>query len=459
MKKYSFNILPLAFAALLTASCQESELDLEPVLSTTTSTIFNSKEKIESNLLGIYADAKSLLAFKGVAYNDVRGEDVVSLSPNTYECYSVYEMAIGLSTADNTDTWAALYKVVNEANTFLENLDKAKDVAGNGYAQYAAEAKFLRALSYYHLNKLYAAPYALNPDGLSVPLRLKAESGTADNDLVQSTTKEVYAQVLDDLSDANIAALPAGGKTYAAVTRASQGAAHVLRQRVYLEQQDWQKAIVEGKAVTGYSLTKTVADAFSTYINSEAIFSFPMEPTNKGANQTALAYYYATGALFVIDTQYGYPAHKAYALPADTRISLLTEPVGGNLKLKKYPDSSSYLDWTPVFRLAEVKLNLAEAYANANMTKDAIEQLSDVRRRSIAASDDIIDLTALSGNELLEAISLERRAEFVGEGLRALDATRHAETIVKRNGTFTPQTNGYVWPIPTSERTVNKLIK
>lgn len=459
MKTNIYKILPLAFAALLTASCQESELDLEPVLSTTTNSIFQSKDKIEANLLGIYSDAKSFLAFKGVAYNDVRGDDVVSLSPNIYECYSVYEMAIGLSTSDNTDAWAALYKVINEANTFLANVEQAKVVAGSDYDRYVAEAKFLRALSYYHLNKFFAAPYSLQPDGLSVPLRLNAESSTANNSLAQSTTAEVYEQILSDLSNDNIASLPSGGNTYDGVTRASQAAAHVLRQRVQLELGNWQEAIAEGKAVTGYSLAASVASVFANSINSEVIFSFPMAPTNKGGNQTALSYYYATGRLFVIDTQYSYAANPAYSLPADARIAELTEPVEGNLKLMKFTDLANYLDWTPVFRLAEVKLNLAEAYAKAGQQDDAIKELEAVRRRSIAEADDVINLSSLSGSDLLNAIYLERRAELVGEGIRALDLTRRGESIVKRNGTFSPSTNGYVWPIPTSERVVNKLIK
>jgi hypothetical protein len=46
----------------------------------------------------------------------------------------------------------------------------------------------------------------------------------------------------------------------------------------------------------------------------------------------------------------------------------------------------------------------------------------------------------------------------VGEGLRSIDIHRRAQTYVKRNGTFTVNSNGYIWPIPTSERSANHLI-
>lgn len=458
MKKTLY--IPLITAVLsLTACDSEDYLDKKPVLSTTSSTIFSSKDKIEANLLGIYGSAKSFLAYKGAAYNDVRGEDIASLSSNIYECYSVYEMVVGISTADNSTTWSNLYSAINEANTFLENIEKAKDVVGDDYDQYVAEAKFVRAWCYYTLNKLYGKPYVTDPTSLSVPLRLKAENSTANDALAQSTVAEVYAQVLADLSDENIAALPQGGATYDGETRASKAAALTLRQRVHLEEQDWKKAIADGLAVTGYSLESTVAEVFNTNINSEVIFSFPMADTNKGGSQQSLAYYYYSGTVFVVDPIFSYRSKDAYNLDKDTRISLLQEKTDDNYKLKKFTDASSFLDWVPLLRYAEVKLNLAEAYYQDGQEDKARQQLSDVRRRSISEQDDILDISGLSGIALRDAIYLERRAEFVGEGLRSLDITRRAENFVKRNGTFTVNDDGYTWPIPTSERVNNNLIK
>lgn len=228
---------------------------------------------------------------------------------------------------------------------------------------------------------------------------------------------------------------------------------------MHLEEQDWKKAIADGLAVTGYSLESTVAEVFNTNINSEVIFSFPMADTNKGGSQQSLAYYYYSGTVFVVDPIFSYRSKDAYNLDKDTRISLLQEKTDDNYKLKKFTDASSFLDWVPLLRYAEVKLNLAEAYYQDGQEDKARQQLSDVRRRSISEQDDILDISGLSGIALRDAIYLERRAEFVGEGLRSLDITRRAENFVKRNGTFTVNDDGYTWPIPTSERVNNNLIK
>lgn len=452
------HIYIVAIASLPLFSACDSVLDKEPELSTTESTIFSDKSKIESNLLGIYSDVKEHLAYKGRAYQDIRGNDVADLTQNVNECYSVYEMAIGVTSEDNSNTWSQLYTAINEANTFLEDLDAAKDIVGSDYNQYVAEAKFLRALSYYTLNVLYANPYKLNPQALSVPLRLKAERSTQSNDLARSTISEVIDQILDDLSDANIAALPSGGNSYDGITRASQAAAHVLRQRIYLEQEEWGKAISEGDAISGYSLENSVADVFTNFINSEVIFSFPMADTNKGTTQYAQAYYYATGNIFILDNSYGFLSLDNYSLAQDTRVSDLIVEKDGKYLLNKYPDSQNYLDWVPLFRYAEVLLNQAESYANLGQETKARQALKQVRSRSIAVGNDPLDIDALSGNQLLEAIYNERRAEFVGEGLRSIDIHRRAQDYVKRNGTFSVGGNGYIWPIPTSERSANHLI-
>lgn len=462
MNKYIFTYL-LAASTLLT-SCSDF-LDKEPALELTQKELFSDKAHIESNLLGVYSSAKDIIALRLFDFNEARGDEFINQSVNNNEAISSYEMSVGLTTIDNTETWTGLYEAINNANTFLEGLEEAKSIAGDDYAQYAAEAKFVRALAYYYLNDLYAQPYTLDKNAKSVPLRLTNGNSTTENDLARSTVSEVYAQILADLSDSNIAALPAETNTYDAVTRASQGAAHALRQRIYMEQEDWAKAISEGLAITGYSLESDVRTLYSSpYYTKESIFSFPMAETNKGGRQSAPVYYFYDGTRFVIDVTSGIYSKSGYALEADQRYAQLTGSVGTQKISTKFTDSSNYLDWTPIFRYAETLLNLAESYYAAGDEVNAKSYLLQVRRRAISAASDALDIDALTGNALKEAIYNERRAEFIGEAIRSLDIHRRGEDFVKQGGTVkeikvTPTTNGYVWPIPTIERSANKLIE
>lgn len=458
-KIFTIGLLSLA----LFASCADS-LDKEPPLDLTNKEIFADTQHIESNLLGLYGSAKSIIGLRLFDFNVARGDEFINQSVNNNEAISSYEMTVGQTSSDNTETWTQLYQTINNVNTFLEGINEAKAIAGSNYDKWVAEAKFIRALSYYYLNDLYAQPYLLNKDAKSVPLRLKSENTTGNNDLRRSTVSEVYAQIEDDLSDANIANLPSSTNSYEAVTRASQGAAHVLRQRIYMEQGQWDKAITEGLAIEGYNLESDIANLFaSPYITNETIFSFPMSETNRGSRQSAPAYYFYDGTRFVIDFTSGIQSKAAYSLSSDARIAKLTGKVGTQPISTKFKDSQNYLDWTPIFRYAEVLLNLAESYYQNGDEPSARKYLSQVRHRSIKEADDVLDINSLSGEALKEAIYNERRAEFIGEGIRSLDIHRRGEDFIKQGGTvkeirISPSTNGYIWPIPTIERSANKLI-
>lgn len=463
MKKNKIFTIGLLSLALF-ASCADS-LDKEPPLDLTDKEIFADTQHIESNLLGIYGSAKSIIGLRLFDFNVARGDEFINQSVNNNEAISSYEMTVGQTSSDNTETWTQLYSTINNANAFLEGIEKAKDIADGNYGKWVAEAKFVRALSYYYLNDLYAQPYLLDKDAKSVPLRLKSDNTTGGNELRRSTVSEVYGQILEDLSDENINNLPSAAGTYNAVTRATQGAAHVLRQRIYMEQGLWDKAITEGLAVKGYTLESDISNVFaSPYITSETIFSFPMSETNRGSRQSAPAYYFYDGTRFVIDFTSGIQSKAAYSLTSDSRIAKLTGKIGTQPISTKFKDSQNYLDWTPVFRYAEVLLNLAESYYQNGDEISARKYLSQVRHRSVKEADDVIDVNSLSGEALKEAIYNERRAEFIGEGIRSLDIHRRGEDFVKQGGTvkeihITPSTNGYIWPIPTIERSANKLIE
>lgn len=98
---------------------------------------------------------------------------------------------------DVNDTWKQAYATINDANIIIDGLAESTGViSDNLKAQYIAEAKFVRALSYFTLVTIYARPYTEN-DGASkgLPLRLQAETTSANNDLARSTVKEVYKQI------------------------------------------------------------------------------------------------------------------------------------------------------------------------------------------------------------------------------------------------------------------------
>jgi hypothetical protein len=133
--------------------------------------------------------------------------------------------------------------------------------------------------------------------------------------------------------------------------------------------------------------------------------------------------------------------------------------VNGKKFVNKYPLPSPFLDYAPVIRYSEVLLNLAEALArtNTNLPK-ALALVTAVRQRS--STNAIVTLPAPTQAQIIAAIMLERRIEFLGEGLRNNDLMRLLQTIPAKGSVPAklPTDQGYIWPISATELSLNKLM-
>jgi hypothetical protein len=466
----------------LLTGCEDAFLEKNTPLSVSENDIFTDPARIEATVSGLYgclkmdADRQALLGGKMLVAFDNRGEDLINVSNNIASLYATYLMTTGDTDIECVTFWRLAYRAINNVNTFLEKIENARSLVGdNKYAQYVAEAKFVRTMAYYYLCMMYSKqPFILNPKALAVPLRLQAEKDGTRNNLAASTVSEVFTAILDDVKDETVNALPAAAATYSAVTRATKGAALMLRMRVKMAMGDWDGAIADGFAITGHSLTSTVTEPFaSPYFSAENIFSFPMAANNVPNTQNSYEeYYYGTTNIMVINMDPpGIVSEAAYSQESDARVInfVAFNAAKGFHFLTKYTTAQK-LDWVPIFRYAETLLNLAECYAakGGNSEVQAQTLLKQVRRRAIAESDDIIkdsDIDNLSGNDLKTAINKERRLEFIGEGIRGIDIVRRGETFpakgagAQRVKAVTPSSGNYMWPVPSSEKAVNMLIR
>lgn len=469
--KNKYIYITLSLLLFWGTSCSDF-LDKEPPLSVNDGDIYTNPTRIENTLLGLYASMKNpagtyaLFGGKGYVAIDAKGDDVINVSSNNLELKVEYEMKVTNVEPSNTFYWEYTYLTINRVNTFLEGIEGAQEVLGaEAYNQFKAEALFVRAFCYYHLNNLYAKPYIIDANAKSVPLRIQAEGDSKNNELAAATVSEVYDQILQDLSDSNISALPSETNSYDAVTRASQAAANMLKMRTYMAQAKWSEAIKAGEAVTGYTLASDVSATFKApFFTEESIFSLPMATNNRPNTQLSLPEFYnSSNDIFLVDTETGIMSKPNYSLEDDARKAFLKTE---NNRLLKYTDVSNKLDWVPIFRYAETLLGLSESYANiggeANEAK-AKELLTQVRRRSIKLEDDKLDIDALKGDALKEAISNERRLELLGEGVRGIDISRKGETYRKGTGIklieVKPTDNNYLWPIPYTETSTNPGVR
>ncbi len=467
------------------SSCVKDDL-LNPVSQTSLSdaTAFDTKDRIQNQVAGIYAALKSgqLMGGRYFIYNDVRAENFLSNDPNRVTARAAWEFSESSGDNEVNNLWAAAYTAINRVNVFLEGMDgKGDAVAGTDAPRLRAEARFVRAMAYYALMQFYARPYwDGNGSKPGVPLRLTAIKGGGFNNMARSTVAEVYTQILDDLNFAEQNLATTNGSDILNTTRAHRNTAIAAKVRVNLSKGDYPAVIAEANKIVSanapftatsgvpHALQANFASVFTTYTTTESIFSMPFTNNDAPGTQNQLGFYYmplgvggASGIFYL--NPVGVIADPNWVASDERRGLIITN--GGKEWLAKYPSPGPFLDWAPVLRYSEVLLSLAEAITRTTSSVDAraVALLNAVRNRSDATTTyttgDFANSTAL-----INAILQERNIEFLGEGVRSIDILRlgldfPAKAIPGFNVAAVPATSPvYIWPTPSEESRYNQLI-
>lgn len=490
MKKQLKYIIALVLVLITGISCKKEYLTPVPLTTVSDLTAFDTPDRILGNIRGLYSSTKAGAFYAGryIVYGDIRGEDFLNETGNLVTGADVWSLnPAGTSTNSVINLWAQAYTTINLCNFSIEGISaKGPTVVGTTLTNnYLGEARFIRALCYYSLLQLYARPYADgagNKPGL--PLRLTAIKGPGSSDLARSTVAEVYAQIMADLNfaEANLP-LTYTGATAAELntTRVHRNSAIAFKTRVLLSMQDYANVIVEANkivsagttppftATTGvaHALQPNIATVFSTYTTTESIFSFPMTAAagDNPGTQNQLGFYFLRNAATPGSAEYslnpsGIIGDAGWGAADVRKTSLIfTNASNGKKFVNKYQLPSPFLDYPPVIRYSEVLLNLAEALARTNAaTADprGLALVNAVRQRS----DPSVTITSTTQAQLISAIMLERRIEFLGEGHRNKDLMRLLQTIPAKGPVpaKAPSDQGYIWPISANELSLNKLM-
>jgi starch-binding outer membrane protein, SusD/RagB family len=439
-------VLALALSMAF-VSCDKETTDLLPFDRITEAAAFETPERCELSVVGVYDRAQSGFYLAGqvrgypfgaanVQQGDNRGEDML----NVALFYAItYEATYDPTTANNLYHWETLYGLINRANIIVDGVQKAgrDNVITDEQAKaYEGEARFLRALAHHELLVHFARPYKHTGDAShpGVPYRVTAVNTAAALDAAaaqgRNTVAECYASLLEDLNFAE-ANLPATRDDQ--ITRATKGAAIALKTRVYQHMHDWPNVIAEGNKLRSagtYSLTAQPEGPFASYTNnSESIFSIENDQTDNPGVNGALPVMYSVspGRALVAISPIIYNA--PFWLENDLRRTQLVKNNGRAYFSNKYRNITTQDDYNPILRYAEVSLNMAEAYLRLP-TPDmaaALPLLNEVRNRALTDPADHFTMGDFAdAKEMLKAVLQERRIEFAGEGRRWADVHRLA---------------------------------
>ncbi len=325
--------------------------------------------------------------------------------------------------------YTALYKSILSANNVIENSTDDTDIG---------EAKFLRALSYFKLVKVFG----------DVPVNLSPLPSTTDSSiLVRQPVEEIYSDVIiPDLQDA-IAVLGTGISN----GRASRYAAQALLGKVYIHRGDFGNAepnlaaIVNGASAEGITLQSNYGDIFGVEndLNSEIIFATQISSSviDEYGDSEFWSWYGGldTKSLMPLDPD----LIAAFdASPGDLRRAVNIDEA--LMASTKYPQTGGPdHDWIEL-RLGDVILLYAEALNENGNTSGALTELNKIRTRAGLANS-----SASTQVEVRNAIQEERRLELAFEGQRWFDLVRTG-TVNEEMGASV-DSNYFLFPIPISE--------
>lgn len=478
MKKIS--ILILAITTLF--ACESDFLNTVPKTNIAENEAFNTPGKLLAQVNNLYGQVQNASFYGGrfIVFNEQRADEFGQNDGNAATGSAVWNQNVASTNDFVNNVWSAGYTAINASNILIFKLQSTVNVVPDSVAKlYIAEAKFIRALSYLSLIQTYAKPYAFNPKGLGLPLRLMPISSSGNNDLARSTVEEVYAQILKDLNEAETGLPVAYSTALLNTSRAKKSTAIALKSRVYLIQGDYENVAKEAKKLVSASapfqysagsLTHRLESNFATifggsYLGTEAIFSIPFANTTTETppSQSALAFNYVAQPIIFLTTA-GVSSHPALNTPSDARAGLISTNAARQKLLRKFNITTApFRDYVPVIRYAEVLLNYAEAVANMNDLTTATALLKAVRNRS--NSSYVFPEADLNSKEaLINTILTERRIELLGEGFRLFDLQRKLQTLPAKTGSIGSAplvlltSSNYIWPIPSGEISANKLI-
>lgn len=445
MIKYKISVLLLLLTIIVLSSCSES-LELEPKQSISLEKAISSEVNLRSLLIGSYSDLGAESRTGSSASLSGTSQLISDLLGNTGDV-SWGGTFVGPRQLNNKQvldnngfilrSWTADYKVINQANLILDNLSVVTDADTKNLME--GESKFLRALAYFDLVRIFAKPFEKGTDNSQkgVPLRLKGVTDYKANlSIARSSVKDVYDQIIQDLNSA-YGLLPVSNTFYA-----DKYAAKALLARVYLQQQDYVNARDAANDVienSGHSLVETYDKAFNNDSNSsEDVFAFQI--TDQTGSSRFITFYAskANGGRgdIIINDSY---SNSFDANGVDKRSTFIQ----GGLT-SKYTNQYANIS---IFRLAEMYLIRAEANLRESTTigDTPLNDINKIRSRSEAPQLSSVDL-----NQILK----ERNYELAFEGFLLHDLKR-----TKRNvGALSYDSDKLVMPIPQSEMDSNKKI-
>jgi len=454
MKSKILKYILIVFALNL-FSCEDM-LDVKVRSSITGQNFWQSENDFAPYLFGIYA------RFRSHMDNMSFGEDRSEMWKQGYNARFSPYWAHSI-TPGNTGDWTTYYGTIGHCNLLLEKIELWEFSSIATKNRIMAETYALRAATYFYIAKIWG----------DVPLVLKPVVDENEPLYPRSSVADIFAQINTDINKA-LELFPEDG--FVDKYRFSKPAVYALLADVKM----WSGKVLGGGATdlnaainaiaeiekSGVALLTTYGNIFDSRKNNEIILSVYLnraEYTSGPYNNAFLRFDTSAGADNASELPMALAGQQAYCLspealalfqqyPEDKRISrtYIPEIMNGVPKNywpnkfigTKYSDDRIADSDIIIYRLSDMLLLKAEAYAALNRVEDALTYLNKVRERAGIPLFTETD-KALVEKEILD----ERGRELYHEIKRWWDLVRAHKSGVVDIYQYIPNLKGKTTPI------------
>lgn len=461
--------IALLSAFVLAASSCETELELLPEQSLAGTQAFANAANAEATLRGVYSQSQLLEVFGSgpqIVFDfQADNTDFVGSFPTLQDINNY------ITTSPNATIqgyWQIHYRVINAANSVIENVPTIKDPALTEAIskRLIAEAKFLRAIVHFNLLHQFAQPYQVsNGNTPGVPLLTKSFTGTIEYP-ARATVAACYQQIAKDLNEA-LTDLPAVS-TPASRGRATKGAAAGFLARLHLYKGEYQQAAEFANQIVSATSAYSLASNYSFYgatPTAEHVFAIVNSATDNGRTGSGgwASYHRPAANGGRGDCAFSASLEASFTSEAGdkryTELSDLVTAADGQRKrmTRKYLDAATNTDLAPLMRTSEMYLTRAEALAELNgINQESITLVNGIRSRAGLAAWTTETFT--TKEDFVKAILEERRKELCFEGHRRMDLLRKGLPLRTTGPTATLAVFGgpkTILPVPQREIDIN----
>ena len=464
----------LLSAILTISSCKKSFLDVPPQGQQAATQFWKTEADATKAVNAIYAHLRTWenVAFPALVIESVASDEADKGStPSDASFWNLYDTFTVTSTEGSLQSfWTGQYQNINLCNQVLDNIPGIT-MDADLKKRYLAEAKFVRAYSYFRLVRAYG----------DVPLRLKIPANSTEYNIPRSPKATVYAQIEQDLTDA-AAVLPT---SYAAADlgRATQGAALGMHAKVAMYQKKWADVLTYTNQVIalGYGLFPNFEQEFriANENSTESIFEIQSELVPGNPDASTSQYSQVQGVAGVPAGGWGFNVPSEVLATAfetgdprrDGTILFRgeTTPEGDLIPttvVNPYYNQKSYVPFSlyvsgfnqgaqqniRVLRFSDILLMNAEAANETGNATLALVSLNKVRARARNGNAGILpDVTTTDQTALRTAIYKERQVEMAMESDRYFDVVRQGRGAEVFGVKGWKANKNEVWPVPQTE--------